>query len=156
MSGNQADVVTRVGASLQTSRTLLITVVASNAPWQICCLAVDDDGAAGGEHGAGPGDGLVGAAEPLRCMGGGGGLQQFYAPLFWRLKADHCLPFRGKQLSLASPTPDGCSPAARASHRGLPRVELSASTLPSITTWPEQILATTRLERLSGGSSPAR
>jgi len=51
---------------------VLITVVASNAPWQICCLAVDDDGAAGGEHGAGPGDGLVGAAEPGGCVGGGG------------------------------------------------------------------------------------
>src|SRR5664279_443808 len=48
---------------------VLITVVTSNAPRQICCLAVDDDGAAGGEHGAGPVDGLVGAAEP----GGRGG-----------------------------------------------------------------------------------
>jgi len=27
---------------------VLITVVAGNAAWQICCLAVDDDGAAGG------------------------------------------------------------------------------------------------------------
>jgi len=41
-------------------------------------------------------------------------------------------------------------------HRGLPRVELSASTLPSITTWPEQILGHHPLVRLSGGSSTAR
>jgi len=32
---------------------VLITVVTGNAPWQICCLAVDDDGAAECEHGAG-------------------------------------------------------------------------------------------------------
>src|SRR5664279_2633522 len=49
---------------------VLITVVTRNAPRQICCLAVDDGGAVGGEHGAGPGDGLVGAAEPGRCVGG--------------------------------------------------------------------------------------
>src|SRR5664279_3002154 len=83
---------------------VLITVVTRNAPRQICCLAVDDGGAVVGEHGAGPGDGLVGAAEPGRCVGGDHRVSlprhavaavvfstadhtdtDGYAPLFWRL-----------------------------------------------------------------------
>jgi hypothetical protein len=45
-------------------RHVRIAVLAAKRPWQICCLAVDDDGAVGLEHAPGPGDGLVGAAEP--------------------------------------------------------------------------------------------
>ena len=81
-----------------------ISDLATNCPRQICCLAIDDDGAVGLEHGAGPGDGLVGAAEPGGCVGGGdhgkvssrglvlgGGLEyrgprphRGYVPLLWR------------------------------------------------------------------------
>ena len=52
-------------------RHVRIAVLAAKRPWQICCLAVDDDGAVWLEHAPGPGDGLVGAAEPGWGVGGG-------------------------------------------------------------------------------------
>src|SRR5664279_1174641 len=135
---------------------VLITVVASNAARQICCLAVDDDGAAGLQHGAGPGDGLVRAAEPDGRVGGGdhrcpspsrGGCgavsfstadhtdTECYAPLIWRVKESRPVDrwtTIGSLVKVRSARRWGWS-ASRVQHHGFPREQFCAARSPTPT-----------------------